>query len=277
VTLALFLAAPDEASAQWMGKQTDCYALSIAANANRPTVANPPDITQYGVLEVEYGWDQPGNAEDSQAKSVGGLVKFGLLCDVELRLGTTAFQSLTDASGTYSSFGDNWLGTQVRFYRQTDKIPALAFNYAIKIPSSSTTGGLGSGRVDNSFALLAGKDIAHVHLDFNVTYFLIGRSDGSGFDRNQEYDLAFSRFIYRKLQGTGEFYGVTRLNQETPAFASTLWALTYTIVPRLVIDGGFEVGLTSGGPHLREFVGATYSITNIYALWRRKRTTSSDH
>jgi len=43
-----------------MGKQTGCYADStaaspIAAHPNRPTVANPADITQYGVLELEYG------------------------------------------------------------------------------------------------------------------------------------------------------------------------------------------------------------------------------
>src|SRR4029077_16135876 len=46
------------ARAQWMGHQTDCYAPTIQANPNRPTVANPADITQYGVLELEYGWDQ---------------------------------------------------------------------------------------------------------------------------------------------------------------------------------------------------------------------------
>jgi hypothetical protein len=37
-----------------MGKQAGCYADSIAANPNLPTVANPADITQYGVLELEY-------------------------------------------------------------------------------------------------------------------------------------------------------------------------------------------------------------------------------
>src|SRR4030088_3717456 len=61
VTLAACLAASHLAVGQWMGKQTGCYADSIAANSiaanpNRPTVANPADITQYGVLELEYGW-----------------------------------------------------------------------------------------------------------------------------------------------------------------------------------------------------------------------------
>src|SRR6266550_857175 len=60
-----------------MGKQTGCYADSIAANPNRPTVANPADITQYGVLELEYGWDRQWPEEGRQQASVGGLLKFG--------------------------------------------------------------------------------------------------------------------------------------------------------------------------------------------------------
>ena len=52
------LALANSAVAQWMGKQTDCYTDSIAANPNRPTVSNPAHVTQYGVLELEYGWDR---------------------------------------------------------------------------------------------------------------------------------------------------------------------------------------------------------------------------
>lgn len=29
----------------------------IRANPDRPTAADPADITEYGVLEIEYGWD----------------------------------------------------------------------------------------------------------------------------------------------------------------------------------------------------------------------------
>jgi hypothetical protein len=277
VTLAACLAASHLAVAQWMGKQTDCYADSIAANPNRPTVANPADITQYGVLELEYGWDQVWPGEGVQQASVGGLLKFGMLCDVELRWNTISFLSQTDATSNHPSFGDNWLGPQIRVYRQTKLVPTLAFGYAIKIPSAGTEGGLGTGQVDHAFTFLTSKDIAQFHFDFNVTQLLIGRANGSGFDKNQELNLAFSHVIRGSLQFTGEFYGETRLNQTAPGFASSLWALTYTVVPRLVIDGGFEVGLTSGGPHRHAFVGATYSIANLYPGWRRKQSSNPAH
>src|SRR3979411_1712035 len=87
VTLAACLAASHLAVGEWMGKQTVCYADSIAANSiaanpNRPTVANPADITQYGVLELEYGWDQMWPEENAHQKSLGCLGKICLLGDV---------------------------------------------------------------------------------------------------------------------------------------------------------------------------------------------------
>jgi hypothetical protein len=270
--LALSLIASTPAWAQWIGQQTGCYADSIVANPNRPTVANPADITQYGALELEYGWDRTWPEEGVHQTSLGGLLKFGLLCDVELRWTTTSFLSQTDATGTHRGFGDNWIGPQVRVHKQTKRLPTLSFSYAVKIPSASTEDALGTGRVDHSFGFLASKDIAGVHFDFNATHYWIGRESSSGFDPNDQLNLAFSRTIRGGLGLTGEFYGDTQLNRTTPSFVSSLWALTYTINPRLVMDGGFEGGLTSGGPHRHVFAGFTYSIGNVYPGWRRKQS-----
>jgi len=146
----------------------------------------------------------------------------------------------------------------------------MAFGYAFKIPSASTEAGLGTGRVDHSFTFGASENIAHFNFDFNFTQFLIGRTTASGFDQKQQLALAFSHAIRGGLQFAGEFYGDTQLNKATPGFASSLWALTYTVIPRLVIDGGFEAGLNSAGPHRHVFFGATYSIANLYLGRRRK-------
>jgi hypothetical protein len=277
ITLVIIcLAANLPAPAQWIGKQTGCYADSIVANPNRPTVANPADITQYGVLELEYGWDRSWPVEGIHQTSFGGLLKFGMVCDLELRWNTTSYLWQTDGSGTQRGVGDNWLGPQIRIYKQTKRVPTLAFAYAAKIPSASSDNGLGSGLVDHAFTFLASKDIARIHFDFNVTHFWLGRQGAPGFDQNDQLNLAFSHTIRGPLQFTGEFYGNTESNQSTPGFASSLWALTYTVSPRLVIDGGFEAGLTSGGPHRHAFFGATYSIGNFYPGWRRKQSSRSN-
>src|SRR5215469_4721096 len=276
LVLLACLAETKSAVGQWMGKQSGCYADSIAANPNRPTVSNPAHVTQYGVLELEYGWDHLWPEEGIRQTSVGGLLKFGLLCDIELRWDTTSFLSQTDASGAHQTFGDNWLGTEIRFHRQTTRLPTMAFGYALKIPSASTEHGLGTGRVDHSFTFGASENVASFNFDFNLTQFLIGRPSTSGFDENQQFALAFSHTIHGGLQFAGEFYGETQLNKTTPGFASSLWALTYTIVPRFVIDGGFEAGLTSGGPHRHVFVGATYSIANLYRTQRKRMRNPSE-
>jgi len=275
MTLLVCLVGTKSALGQWMGSQTGCYASSIAANPNRPTVSNPAHVTQYGVLELEYGWDRLWPQQGVRQTSIGGLLKFGLLCDIELRWNTTSFLSQVDASGTHQTFGDNWLGTEIRFHRQTKRLPTMAFSYSFKIPSASSENGLGSGRVDHSFTFGASESIAHFNFDFNITQFLIGRPNASGLDENQQLALAFSHSIRGGLQFAVEFYGETQLNQTTPGYASSLWALTYTVVPRLVIDADFEAGLTSGGPHRHAFFGATYSIANLYPRHRRKPARNS--
>lgn len=256
---------------QWMGKQTGCYADSIVSNPNRPTVSNPAHVTQFGVLELEYGLDRTWPQEGTRQTSGNGLLKFGLLCDIELRWDTTSVLSQTDETGTHSTFGDNWLGTEVRFHRQLAWLPTMAVSYAFKIPSADPANGLGTGRVDHSFTFGASETLAHFTFDFNFTQFLIGQPP-AGFDQNQQMALAFSHTVYKRLQAAGEFYGQTQLNDATPGFASSLLALTYAESPRFVIDGGFEVGLTSGGPHRHAFGGITYSIANLYPGWRQKHS-----
>src|SRR5579864_9365968 len=226
VNLAALLAVSDSAVGQWIGKQTGCYADTITANPNRPTVTNPAHVTQYGVLELEYGWDRLWPEEGIHQTSIGGLLKFGMLCDIELRWNTTSLLSQTDAGGTSRTFGDNWLGTEIRVHRQTTRLPTMAFGYAFKIPSASTENGLGTGRVDHSFTFGASESVAHFNFDFNVTEFLVGQPTASGFDTNQQLALAFSHAIHGNLQFAGEFYGDTQLNTTTPSFASSLWALT---------------------------------------------------
>jgi hypothetical protein len=270
-TLILCTLTSNPALGQWMGKQTDCYSPSIVANPNRPTVSNPAHVTEYGVLEIEYGWDQfwPQEGIRSQT-SLGGLVKFGLFCDIELRWNTTSFFSQTDATGTHNTFGDNWFGTEIRVHRQTKVLPTMALSYEVKLPTATTEYGLGTGQIDHSFTFGASEKIANFNFDFNLTESLIGRSAVSGFDQNQQIALAGSHPLHGGLQFVGELYGDTQLNSTNPGFTSSLWALTYTVVPRFVIDGGFEVGLTSGGPHRHAFVGLTYSIANLYEALRRQ-------
>jgi hypothetical protein len=172
--------------------------------------------------------------------------------------------------------GDNWFGPQIRFYKQTAHVPSLAISYAVKAPTASAAKGFGSGRVDHAITLLESKDLLGTHFDFNETYFLIGRKAAPGFDKNFQLNLAFSHPLKGKLAFTGEFYGDTELNASQLGYVSMLWALTYGITPRLVIDGGIDTGLTHGANQKRVFAGVTYSIANLYSAIKGHAAKAQD-
>ncbi|HWZ98300.1 MAG TPA: transporter [Candidatus Dormibacteraeota bacterium] len=237
----------------------------IEANPNRPTVANPADITQYGVLEVEYGYDHVMGLQQERENNLVGLFKFAATCNLEIRWDTDTLLRQTVGGVTQTGFGDNALGFQYRFLHQSKFVPSMAISYSLEFPSASVSKGLGTGKYDHQIRYLASKDVHGFHFDFNTAYFFFGRPSGGGTDQNVQMNLTFAHTVYKKLQITGEFYGNMFFNNGAPPFADGLWALTYSVTPRLVIDSGIDHALNSAAPfHRRYFVGVTYSIADIY-------------
>jgi hypothetical protein len=61
------------------------------------------------------------------------------------------------------------------------------------------------------------------------------------------------------------------LDRAVPGFVSTLWALTYTITPRLVVDAGMDVALTPDAPFRKHLVlSFVYSLAELYPRIRRR-------
>jgi len=242
----------------------------IVANPNRPTVANPADITQYGVLEVEYGYDHVMGLAQERENNLVGLFKFAATCNFEIRWDTDTLVRQTNNGATRTGFGDNALGFQYRFLHQAKLVPSMAISYSLEFPSASVAKGLGTGKYDHQFRYLASKDIRGVHVDFNTAYFFFGRSGVGGTDQNVEMNLTFAHSLYKKLQVQGEFYGDFYFNNGEPASAHALWALVYNVTPRLVLDSGIDHALNSAAPFRRRyFVGVTYSIADIYKALKR--------
>ena len=268
--LIAWLGLPSRAASQCADTPKD----GIVANPNRPTVANPADITQYGVLEVEYGFNHVMGPQRERDNNLVGLFKFAATCNLEIRWDTDSLLRQSIGGTTQTGVGDSALGFQYRFVHQKKLVPAMAISYSLTFPSASVSKGLGTGKYDHQIRFLASKDVLGVHFDFNTAYFFLGRTGGRGTDQNAEMNLAFSHPIYKKLQFTGEFYGDMQFNNGTPAFADGLWALTYTVTPRLVVDAGIDHALTSTAPFRRSyFVGVTYSIADVYKAlrhWSRK-------
>jgi outer membrane putative beta-barrel porin/alpha-amylase len=247
-----------------------CRNPTVTSVPSRPTVANATDLTQCGVVEVEYGYDHQWLGAGTHRNDLTGGLRFGLTPNLDLHWSSASFLNVVDGAGSRSSFGDAWLGLKYRFLVQKKHRPSLGLYYAAKVPTASFSRGMGSGQVDHSFSLLASKDVTHIHFDFNVIGLLIGRTSASGVDHNLGFALSAYYPLTRRLNLVVEPYGYTLLNESTPAFASTMGGFTYQVGPRIYLDAGFDVGVTHGAPNKRVFVGATYAIANLYS-WMNRR------
>ena len=76
--------------------------------------------------------------------------------------------------------------------------------------------------------------------------------------------LTVSHSLYGPLTFIAEFDGYSRLNAQMPAYASTLWALSWKVHRRVALDAAVLPGITSAAPHKRVSFGITYAIANLY-------------
>jgi hypothetical protein len=242
-----------------------CFQTTVVTVPSRPSFSNGASTTQCGVAEVEYGWNREWPGGGARQDSFGGGLRLGITPRLDFHWSSDSFLNAYDGQDAEHGFGDTWLGLKYRFYEGSQRAPALAILYLSKIPSANEDKGLGTGHADHIVSLLASRDIASVHLDFNVIEFLGGRDPGPGFDHCTQFALSASAPIKGRLGAILEGYGATELSSDTPSFASSMLAVTYQVNRRLVLDGGLDVGLTHGTPSKRVFLGFTYAIKNVYA------------
>ncbi len=229
--------------------------VELTATPNRPTVTNTAETTQFGVLELEFGISSA-----ARQQSLQGLLKFGLLRDVELDWAGNPWQH--DASVHYVGVSDNTLGLRWRFLHQENRQPTLTVEYSAKLPTAGPVEG--SGEVDHTVTLLASKDLPRsFHVDANLGYALLGRP-GGGFDHNWLPTGTLAYSLTTKWQLVMEFSGATRANAATPAVTQNLWAVSYTLKPRLVLDSAVQFRITGNVPRVVYLGGFTYSIADLY-------------
>ena len=227
----------------------------LTATPNRPTVTNTAETTQLGVLEIEFGVRCAAKLQD-----LDGLLKFGLLRDVELDWSGNPWQH--DAVVHYVGVSDNNVGFRWRFLHQGIRKPTVTIQYSAKLPSAGSVEG--SGETDHSIILLASKDLPKsFHIDANLGYALLGRPRG-GFDHSWLPTGTLSYSLTDNWALSLEFSGATRPNAVTPGVTQNLWAVSYRLRPRLVLDSAVQFRITGNVPQVVYLGGLTYSIADFY-------------
>jgi hypothetical protein len=228
-------------------------AAEITAVPNRPTFSTTAESVQRGVLEIEYGFEAADGHEN-----INGLIKFGLFKNLEMRFANNLFERDSGLAGV----GDSGAGFKYQIKSQAGLLPTFSVLYTAAIPTS--TGAPGISAVDHDVDVLFSKDFGKHHIDINGGVNFLARPGASGYDRNYFTAFSYSHPVTQKLGFSAEIAGFSRANASTPATMTLLFAATYNVSSRLVLDGGEYTAVYGNLPRVTGFAGVTYSIADLY-------------
>ena len=231
---------------------------------SRPTVSNPAEFQQPGVLQLEFGYSANFHAPGvSVAQDMPLALRFAISRRLLLEFDGDNPTSQTVGGTRTTGIGDTQLGIQVVLQHESESRPGVAVAYYVKLPSASSMKGLGTGRIDHNFVALVSKKIGKTTIDFNAIYLVAGRTSNKGHASSGQAALALSRELTRRFGLQGEISGFSR-NDEQPGALFVLGAVTYQVNRRLVLDSGMRAGLSPDAPRTGFFAGMTVGIAKLY-------------
>jgi hypothetical protein len=239
------------------GTEAELQADEPAANPGRPTVSTPATLTAVGYLQFETGYlGAWGSPEFSSQSSFNEVVKFSLTRRIEVVAAAAPFARSHVENQAGNDTGDVALGVQGVVHQGEGARPTIALSYLRQVYGGSAPDlDLGSPR--NSVLLLASADVKGFHYDTN--YFFNEVIAGT-FRRAQfGQTLSVSHSLVRNFGISAEIWHFTQPFLRRNAVGN-LWALNYNLRKNLVLDGGFNRGLTSTSTQWEVFMGFTYLL-----------------
>ena len=230
----------------------------------RPTVSNPAEFQQPGVLQLEIGYNSNFRAPGIHLQQDMPLaLRFAVSRRLLLEFDGDSPSSQSAAGMRTTGAGDSQLGIQVVLQHEKESRPGFSLAYYVKLPTADSVKGLGSGRLDHNFIALVSKKIGGTTLDFNAIYLVSGRTTDNGHASSGQAAVAASHNVTKRMGIQGELSGYSR-NDAQPGAMFALSAVSYQINRRVVLDSGLRFGLTHDVPHNGFFAGLTVGIGDLY-------------
>jgi hypothetical protein len=243
------------------------------ANPARPTVSTPATLTPTGYLQFETGsLGAITSSEFDTRIGINQVTKLTVLPWLEFFVQTEPFirSSFGRSSFGRSSFGQDrqihpgevFVGAQAVLVPGNDKHPTVAISYVRRLYESPAPE-LDLGTFRESGTILVSQDVAGFHYDGNL---IVTEQTQSGVRRAQLGQTLSISHPLKKFTISGEVWHFTQPYFRSNAVGN-LWAISYPLRRNLVIDAGFDHGLTRTSTHWEEFIGFTYLLP--HRLWSR--------
>lgn len=260
--LALLMAIPLASLAQETQPSQDHVQEELAANPGRPTVSTPATLTPAGYFQFETGvLGAQRSGEFADRTGVNEVVKFTATKRMEFLFESepAVFSDLGDRNS--SDPGGISLGAQVVLLPGTERRPTIAVSY-FRTVYDGTAPDLDIGSSRNSALILLSTDLGKWHFDTN--YFFNEQIESSVRRGQFGQTISVSHPVTGKLSWTGELWHFTQPFLRGHA-AGFLTGPAYAVTPKLVLDIGFNRGLTSTSTRWEFFSGFTYLLPR--KLW----------
>jgi len=232
------------------------------ANPGRPTVSTPATLTPKGYLQFETGiLGASTSPEFSSRFGPNEVIKLTVAPRLELlAVGEPVAYSTVNGQGA-ARVADIFLGAQAVVKRGEGSKPTIAVSYFHRVYDGGAPE-LDFGSPTNSFLVLASADIKGFHYDANAIFNELSQ----GPVRRSQFGqtLSISHPIGGKFALSGEIWHFTQPFLRGHAVGN-LWAVSYAARKTLVLDAGFNRGLTTTSTHWEVFAGFTYLLP--HRLW----------
>ena len=243
-----------------------------SANPGRPTVSTPATLTPVGYLQFETGylgaWRSPGISSQSGMNEV---VKFSPCKRLQLLVGDEPFAHSRIAGQSSDDAGGVSLGVQGVIYEGEGSRPTIALSYFHSVYGGDAPD-LDIGSATNSALILFSADVKGFHYDTN---YLFNEVTDSGISRAQfGQTLSISHPLGKAFGLSGEIWHFTQPFLRGRAVGN-LWALNYNLRRNLVLDAGFNRGLTTTSTRWEVFAGFTYLLPRKLLPPRRRSSATS--
>ena len=236
-----------------------------AANPARPTVATPATLTPPGYLQFENGGLYASDSgEFATQSSINQVTRLAVNSRLQFLLPSEPFAHSTFTVGPSSSDpGGVSAGIQGVIYPGEGKRPTVSASY-IRLRYGGTAPDLDIGTSKNSATLLVSTDLAGFHFDING---LVSEQEGSAVRRAQFGQTISVSHPLGPITIGGELWHFSQPLIRGNAVGN-LWCVSYAIRKNLVVDAGFNRGLTSTSTQWEGFGGFTYLLP--HRLWRSR-------
>jgi hypothetical protein len=237
-----------------------------AANPARPTVSNPATLVPVGYLQFESGVSGASTSpEFSTRYEYNQVVKLAVAPRLQFVASSEPAVHYTAHGITSNGTAEVFLGAQVVLMPGEGAKPTLAFSYSHRAYDGGVPE-LDFGSPRNSSVFYASADVKGFHYDANAVFNEV-IDESRGAHRLQfGQTLSVSHPLAKGFSVSGEIWRFTQPFLRGNAIGN-LWAIGYIARPNLVLDAGFDKGLTSTSTHWEAFAGFTYLLPK--RLWHR--------